>query len=352
MKLETLDNHAAIEKVSPKCPIFGICGGCAYQDLPYEEELRIKAEGLRDLFRKELAVGDEIFDDIVASPLPYHYRSRLDLGLLRTKSGEFFMGFMPQNSGRIVPAESCAIAREEISHFLPELKKQAMARLPENYRVANLVVRTGDDGRLFWGGIGRRSLKMQEKDYFWTEVRGKRIFYSLDTFFQANLSILGLLMDQIEEAVKLDSGTVLYDLYSGVGLFGISLAGKVKKVIMIEESEDSTVLAGFNLRYHGQESKIEILTGKVEDYLPLLPQPLKGEKAVAVIDPPRKGLHAAALKALAAFPGTLLYLSCYPPSLVRDLKEMTREGRRIEKVIPFDFFPKTPHLETLVKLSR
>jgi len=352
MNTQLIKDFSLLHKVDPLCPIFGICGGCAYQDLPYEEELRIKEEGLKTLFDRELAVGEEVFEAIVPSPAPYHYRSRLDLGLRKTKKGEFFMGFMPQNSRRIVPAESCAIAREEISDFLPELKRQAQGRLPENYQVANLVIRTGDDGRIFWGGIGRRSLQMNEKDYFWTEIHGKKIFYSLDTFFQANLFILPDLMEKIERVAGFDQNTYFFDLYAGAGLFGIYFAEKVSRVFMIEECKDSTRLARFNTGFHKLEQKIEIVTGKVEDELPLLLAPLQSQKSVAMIDPPRKGLLPSALEALLDFSGTLLYLSCQPKSLVRDLKAFVQKGWTVEKVIPFDFFPKTVHLETLVKLCR
>ncbi len=352
MNTQLSRNSVCVEKVEPLCPIFGTCGGCAYQDLPYEEELRIKEEGLRTLFHRELNVEEEVFEAIVPSPAPYHYRSRLDLGFRKTKKGEFFMGFMPQNSKRIVSAESCAIAREEISDFLPELKRQAEVRLPENYQVANLVIRTGDDGRIFWGGIGRRSLQMDEKDYFWTEIHGKKIFYSLDTFFQANLSILPDLMEKIARVAGFDQNTYFFDLYAGAGLFGIYFAEKVNRVFMIEECKDSTRLARFNTGFHKLEAKVEILTGKVENELPLLLAPLQSQKSTGIVDPPRKGLLPLALEALLGFPGTLLYLSCQPESLARDLKEFVKHGWTIEKVIPFDFFPKTVHLETLVKLCR
>jgi len=172
-----------LEKVTPRCPVFGECGGCAYQDIPYEQELRVKEENLKVLLKQALGMGDEIMDPIVGSPESYHYRSRLDLGVRRTKGGEFFMGFMPPGRHRIISVDSCAIARKEISDFLPQLRDEAHAKLPENYRTANLVIKTGNEGKIAWGGIGRRSLQMKEEDYFWTEVCGKRIFYSLNSHF-------------------------------------------------------------------------------------------------------------------------------------------------------------------------
>ena len=339
------------------CPVFGVCGGCAYQDLPYEEELRLKETWLKRLLGEALQLDEAVFEPIVPSPEPYHYRTRLDLTFLKTRKKEHFLGFMPEGRFQIVPIESCAIARRDLSDFLPALKKEAEVRLPADYRVANLVVKTGDDGRILWGGIGRRSLELAEQDYLFVEVCGKIFFYSLDSFFQANHSILPALIRTLHKIVEWDRETTLFDLYSGVGLFGICLAGRVNKVIMIEENASSIELAKWNVRYHGLEGRVEILAGKVENALPNFPVDGKIDlgqlsKGVALVDPPRKGLSPAALKTLTAAKSlnALLYLSCSPESLARDLAVFVKGGWKIEKVVPFDFFPKTKHLETLVLL--
>ena len=338
--------------IEPLCPVFGACGGCAYQDISYPEELAKKERLLKQLFQGNLGLGDAVFDPVVASPEPYHYRNRLDLTLRRIKGGEIGLGFQPPLGHRLISIEACAIAREEISGFIPELTKQAARRLPADYRVANLVVRTGDDGKVLWGGIGRGSLALEEKDYLWTEIRGKRIFYSLDTFFQANLSILPLLMDRIRDLAVLDSKTILFDLYAGVGLFGIYFADRAGRVVMIEENASSLKLAGFNRAYHKMD-QVEIRAGRVETELPLAASPAAGFRQAAIVDPPRRGLSPEALKALAAMKqfDSLFYLSCHVESLARDLGLFMEAGWHIEKVVPFDFFPKTLHLETLVLLK-
>ena len=280
----------------PLCPVFGTCGGCAYQDIPYEEELALKERNLKSLFTQKLGLSEDIFEPIAASPAPYHYRHRLDLSLKRVR-GEYEMGFQLPGSSQLVPVDSCAIARREITAFLPELKKQAVAMIPEKYRTANLVVRTGDDGRVLWGGIGRRSLEMLPKDYFWTEVRGRRIFYSLDTFFQANLSILPALMDKIESLCAFDRETVFLDLYSGVGLFGLCFAPSVAKVIMMEDSSSSVSLARYNAAWHGFKN-VKVYQERVETGLPAVLRENGEGRRIALVDPPRKGLAPAALETL------------------------------------------------------
>jgi len=344
---------AVSTSIKPLCPLFGTCGGCQYQDIPYTEELSRKESILRELLTKELELPEEVFDPITASPESYYYRSRLDLTLRKRNNGERQMGFMLPGTQRLQEVAACAIARREINDFLATLKEEAVRKLPEDYKVANLVVRVGDEGRVFWGGIGRRSLRMKEEDYFWTVVKGRKIFYALDTFFQANRSILDRIVSRIEGLVEWQKDTVFLDLYSGVGLFGIALADRAKEIVMIEECGDSVTLAQFNVNYH-RLTNVKMLVGKVETHLPEVLKEAHGKSCVALIDPPRGGLAASAIETLGEAKSleSLFYLSCSPESLARDLKHLARVGWQVRKIMPFDFFPRTRHLETLVWLER
>lgn len=335
------------------CPLFGTCGGCQYQDIPYEQELVLKEGQLKELFKKGLSLPGEVFEPIEPSPEVLHYRSRLDLTLRKRNNGERQMGFMVPGTQRLQEVAFCLLARREINDFLPSLKEQAVGKLPDDYRVANLVVRVGEEGKVFWGGIGRRSLRMKEEDYFWVTVHGRKIFYALDTFFQANHSILEKIVARIETLIPWKKETVFLDLYSGVGLFGIALADRAGEVVMIEESTDSVKLAAYNAGYHHLEH-VRILEGKVEMHLPEVLEGAAGKSCVGLIDPPRGGLAASAVETLvkARDLTSLFYLSCSPESLVRDLKGLTQTAWRVQKVMPFDFFPRTQHLETLVWLVR
>jgi tRNA/tmRNA/rRNA uracil-C5-methylase (TrmA/RlmC/RlmD family) len=337
----------------PLCPVFGVCGGCLSQDIPYSRELKEKEERLKNCLRQHLDIDDGLFEPIIASPRPYHYRNRLDLKFARTRDRGILMGFTPKSGRGIVPVEGCPIADKSISDFIRELKKQAVSRLPPAYRQANLVVRTGDDGRVLWGGIGRRSCRVAAADYLWTEIRGKKIFYSLDTFFQANLSILPRLFQRMEALELWSPQTSLYDLYAGVGLFGVTLAGDVGSVVLVEECPSSVQLARYNAVYH-QWQNLKIVEGRVEDILPALLQQDHQTEKIAIIDPPRAGLSPAALRTITAAREfrRILYLSCNTETLGRDLAGFVREEWQIKKIIPFDFFPRTRHVETLVLLAK
>ncbi len=340
-------------KVTPLCPLFGTCGGCQYQDVSYEEELVRKEAILKDLLMKEVGLAADVFEPISSSPEFYHYRHRLDLTLRKRNNGERQMGFMLPGTQRLQEVTVCPIARKEINDFLPTLREEAVRKLPEDYKTANLVVRVGDEGKVFWGGIGRRSLRMKEEDYLWTVVKGRKIFFALDTFFQANLSILERIVGKIEGLIGWRNDTVFLDLYSGVGLFGIALADRAAEVIMIESVSDSVKLAHYNVRYHDLK-QVKILEGQVETQLPEVLHELIGKPCVALIDPPRAGLAPSAIETLGSAKDlqSLFYLSCSPESLARDLKHLARVGWQVQKIMPFDFFPRTRHLETLVWFTR
>lgn len=336
----------------PLCPVFAECGGCAYQDLPYPQELRLKEEHVKHLIRQHISVSEDCFEMIVASPKPYRYRNRIDLNLMRTHDQKILIGFTPKSGHGVVPVDDCPIADETIGGFIPVLKDRLTTNLPPKYRRANIVVRTGDNGKVFWGGIGRRSCQLNPADYLWTEIEGKKIFYSLDTFFQANLSILPKLFQRIGAFDIWDTKPVLYDLCAGVGLFSIVLFDRLCKAVLLEESPLATKLARYNVSYH-HLARSGITTGRMEDALPpLLAQESDTAPKVAVVDPPRAGLSPKALEILIharAF-HQLFYLSCNPAALARDLAGFVNAGWHIEKIMPFDFFPKTKHIETLAAL--
>lgn len=336
----------------PICPVFGECGGCDYQDISYPEELKRKEILVKSLLRN-LSLDDELFDPVVASPNPYHYRNRLDLKFVRTRDERVLVGFTPKSRHGITTVESCAIAAPAISDHILTLKKYLEKTPPKDYRRANIVVRAGDDPRVLWGGIGKRSCRLSPEDYLWTTLQGKKIFYSLDTFFQANLSILPKLFERIERFDCWQSKPVLYDLYAGVGLFSLGLSDYARKAILIEESTNSITLARHNVAYHNLKH-LDIVSGRMEDTLPpLLVAQDPAVPAVAIVDPPRSGLSPGALKMLInarAFKH-LFYLSCNPEALGPDLNKFIAAGWTIQKIMPFDFFPKTRHIETLVLLT-
>jgi len=338
---------------TPPCPVYGECGGCSYQDISYQQELKIKEGLVRDLFSVNDLEVSKKFQSIIESPQHYHYRNRLDLKFIQTKNNDILIGFTPQDGRGIVTVDQCPIAIESISAFIPKLKTEVLQKLKiKQYRRANLVVRTGDDGRVFWGGMGRKSNRLLPDQYFWTEIHGRKIYYSLETFFQANLSILPVFFKYLAQLNIWKDDTNFYDLYGGVGLFSVGLYDYFHKGILIEECKRSIEIAHHNVEANSLD-KVMICEGKVEDHLKDL---LEQDDAhhVAMIDPPRSGLSEKARELISQLTSLdhLLYLSCNPETLVRDLRSFCGHNWKIETVVPFDFFPRTRHVETLCMLSR
>ena len=340
------------KKIEPLCRVFYECGGCQYQDISYPDELALKETALKNFLCEHLNLNDELIQPVMPSPSPYHYRSRLDLKLFKTRSNRILIGFSPPGGKHTVEIDECPVARQEISDFLPELKKQATAKLPARYQIANLVVRSADEKKVLWGGIGQGSLQTQPQDYFWTQINSRKIFYSLETFFQANLSILPDVVGLLRSLNIWNKEIVFFDLYGGVGLFGVSLADLVKRVVSIEETKSSASLAKYNVEQNKIDN-VEIQCARVEDQLLRALELFKSETAIVMVDPPRAGLSPAVIKMLndVLHAQYLLYLSCNPQSLALNLTDLTNGPWQIEKIFPLDFFPRTKHLETLVVLK-
>ncbi|MBF0122593.1 MAG: class I SAM-dependent RNA methyltransferase [Candidatus Omnitrophica bacterium] len=342
----------ALTSELPVCPVFGQCGGCQHQNISYEEELRLKGEALKGLLQAH--VGELAFDflPIVPSPKIYHYRNRLDLRLKKTRDGVIRVGFSTGGRGPVLEIDHCPIAIEAISSFIPQLKQEAGSALPPKYKIANLTVRCGEGEVVRWGGIGRRSLRLDPEDYFVTHLCGLEIFFSLDTFFQANLSVLPKVMETLRHMPIWSKDATFFDLYGGVGLFGLCVHDKVRRVVNIEENVHAVKLARHNLEVN-KLSHIELYEGKVEVFLPGILKKESFEDNILMVDPPRAGLSPKSIDLLNGLSRVkhLIYLSCNPETLAADLKNLISGPWKIVSIQPFDFFPRTRHLETLVLLT-
>ncbi|MBF0386787.1 MAG: class I SAM-dependent RNA methyltransferase [Candidatus Omnitrophica bacterium] len=340
-------------KETPLCQFFGQCGGCQYQDIPYAEELERKGAAFKEALAARIDIASWDIKPVVASPKVYHYRNRLDLKLVRTRKGTIHVGYSPASKGQILEIERCPIGMEKIADYIIQLRADASANLPEKYRMANLTLRCGDGDKVFWGGIGRKSNHLSPENYFYFSFQGKKIHYSLDTFFQANLSILPLLAEQMRALPIWSKEVVVFDLYGGVGLLGLMVHDLVKGVINIEENTHAVSVADYNVKSNSIEN-VATLEGRVENVLPGLLDQLDCADNIVIVDPPRAGLTEKAVANIIGLTKVrhLLYLSCNPETLAANLSGLMAGGWAVAFVQPFDFFPRTRHLEALVLLSR
>jgi tRNA/tmRNA/rRNA uracil-C5-methylase (TrmA/RlmC/RlmD family) len=329
-----------------ECPYFGACGGCSYQDRPYAEQLEIK--------RKQVAEALSIFGcseirPTISSPKPFYYRHMIAMTVQR-RHNELVLGFVGQNHRDFIPIEFCAIADERLNQYLPKGLERLCALPPEKkFHTSQIVLRAGDEGEVV------TSLKEDSKKTLECSIQGKQFSYRMSSFFQHNVSILGALIEAVRSLLRLDREAVLFDLYCGVGIFGISLANDFAQVFGLEEGYEAIQQANANAK-RNSISNIYFEEGKVEDKLHdiLATKQLDPDGLLQmVIDPPRVGLKPEVIKALNAEAlriERLVYVSCELSALARDLKLLT-EKFKIEAVQPIDLFPQTKHIETIVSLA-
>lgn len=335
-------------KTNPPCKVFGECGGCTYLDLEYSDELEIKQTSFQALVEQHEM--DLNILPIVSSPQHFAYRNKVSPQFKKLLNGSFVFGLAPFGKKTIVEVESCPMASPLISEqFIPIREKLCASVLKKNR--GSIVMRC-DEQHFRWGGLGKKSLELEPENYFIFEWEGQKVHYSLDTFFQANTSILPRLFKQLICELDIQANTHLYDLYGGVGLFSFTIGAKAGAVTLVELEGSSTKLAEYNRRFHNKEN-LHIVHSPVEELKPLPESPYPDMTKVAIIDPPRAGLKPDVVESLSHLPlKRLAYLSCYPETQLRDLKLLLQSGWVCESITPYDFFPRSYHIESLAILTK
>ena len=325
-------------RVAPRCPLFGRCGGCAWQHLDYATQLAAKADILRDALVRigglALPGGGEI--ETTASP-PYGYRGRARVGVARG-----VVGFRRLRSHALEPAAACPVLVPELERALAALAAAPPARDGE------IELCAGDDGRVrAWGPGGLLHGEAQLA----IDAGAARIEVSPGVFFQGNARVRGALLTAVLEAAG--RGRRALDLCAGAGFFTFALAERFAEVWAVESSPPAVRDLRRNLEASGA-GNVRVECAPLERFL-AGPGARDFAADAIVVDPPRTGLGAALAKDLAAAAGAaarVVYVSCAPATLARDLAVLAAEGLRLRSVRGFDLFPQTAHVEAIAVLSR
>ncbi len=390
------------DRVTPRCRHFGPCGGCDLQQMAYPAQLLWRRERLAAVLRREAGLTGLPPIGIVAMEEPWGYRSKMEFSFGQD-GDRVTLGLHERASfKRIVDIVQCHIAAAGVSELLLAIKQAAnqfplKAYNPKihqgfwRYAVVRSSLETGhlmlllvtNDGprepidalaqqlpeavpqltSLWWGVSTRVSDVAQPERLVHLmgqealEDRTGKIRFEVrpTNFVQPNLWLTVRIYEEIERAAALTGEEAVYDLYCGMGLIGLFLAGRAKVVVGVESDSENVAAAERNASINGI-TNASFLCGKVEDLLKGRSLFKAGPRPhVVVLDPPRAGLHKEVYAPLlTAGAPTLIYLSCNPVSLARDLKVLlARDPRyRIEGITGFDFFPHTAHLEVLLTLRR
>ncbi|MDR7855489.1 23S rRNA (uracil(1939)-C(5))-methyltransferase RlmD [Tissierella sp.] len=381
------------------CPHFGICGGCTYQTLSYENELILKEKQVRDLFeQEELEIN---FLGIEKSPIVEGYRNKMEYTFGdEEKDGPLALGL--HRKGRfyeIANVEECNIVDKDFTtilatvlNYFKELKTSFYNKRSHTGFLRHLVVRkaisTGEilvnlvtssqeelNKENFLTNIRDGSLCLQGKivgvlhttndslsdvvkadkldllygrDYIVEEMLGLRFNISPFSFFQTNTLGAEKLYTMVRDFAGDIDDKLVFDLYSGTGTIAQIMAPVAKKVIGIEIVGEAVDKAHENAKLNNLDN-VEFIAGDVLKAV----DDLNEKPDLIVIDPPRDGIHPKAINKIIDFnPETFVYVSCNPVTLVRDLKVFIERGYKIEKVKCMDQFPRTPHVETVTLLTR
>jgi 23S rRNA (uracil1939-C5)-methyltransferase len=324
-------------RVEPPCPYFGLCGGCDFQQLTYDAQLEAKVEIIKDCLHRIARIDGPLDIPIHASPKEWRYRAR---AMWQVDSTRRKLGYFVRGSRDVCDVEYCAVLIPPLQDTLEKVKN-AINSGAAPAQIRDIEVVAGDDGI----SLSPPMAGFQTREV--TRVVGDEIYhFNAEAFFQINHELLAPL---IAEAVGEDRGKIAIDLYCGVGLFTLPLARRFEEVVAVETNELATKFARRNLDSAGLENT-EVATLDVGEWLQYCRsfEPID----VLLLDPPRTGAENKVIAGIIALrPDRIVYVSCDPATLARDLKKLMAGGYSISKIKAFDMFPQTHHVETVVHLS-
>ena len=394
--LQVLEN--APSETADRCKHFGTCGGCVYQSVQYEEQLKMKEAQVHKLL-SEAVDGELNFEGIIGSPCQEAYRNKMEFSFGdEVKGGELALGLHKRNSMYdIVTVDGCKIVDEDYHKILTAVLEYCRKKeLPYYHKMTHegylrhLLVRKAvktqqilvdvvtttqiEFDRAELAGILRElplsgtltgflhtrndsvadvvknegTTVLYGRDYIEEELLGLTFKITAFSFFQTNSLGAEVLYSKAREYVGTTKDKVVFDLYSGTGTIAQILAPVAKKVIGVEIVEEAVAAAAENAERNGLDN-CEFIA---DDVLKALDN-ITDHPDFIMLDPPRDGIHPKALEKIIRYGvPQMVYISCKPTSLARDLEVLQARGYEVKKVCCVDMFPATVHVETVILLSR
>jgi len=393
--LEVLENSPM--EIDAACLHFGFCGGCTYQNLPYEEQLKLKESQLKSLLDTVLDEGYQ-FEGVKGSPNPFAYRNKMEFSFGdEYKDGPLALGMHKRGSFYdIVNVSECQIVDEDFRkvlvcthEYFTKIGMPYYHRMKRAGYLRHLLVRKGiKTGEILINLVTTRQNNVDKKEWvnkllglplsgrivgilhtyndsvadvvkdegtdilygqnhFYEELLGLKFKITPFSFFQTNSLGAEVLYEAVREYIGNIDGQVVFDLYSGTGTIAQILASVAKQVVGVEIVEEAVEAAKVNAECNGLDN-CEFIAG---DVLKVVDE-LENKPDVIVLDPPRDGVHPKALNKIIRFGvQRIVYVSCKPTSLMRDLESILAAGYQVKKVGGIDQFPGTYHMEVICLLE-
>lgn len=389
------------DRVTPPCEFHRSCGGCQIQALSYEKQLEFKQRKIRNNLKRIGGFSEEmleqVMEPIIGMDEPYHYRNKVQAAFGRTKSGKIISGVYQSGTHRIVSVDDCmtedsiadriivdirnmlpkfniwvydedkrtgflrhvlvkrGFASGEVmvvlvgaSGYFPMKKKFTAALLEKHPEITTVVLNINPkDTNLV---LGEREEVLHGSGYIEDTLCGRVFRISPRSFYQINPVQTEKLYNKAMELAGLDKNTSVIDAYCGIGTIGLVAAKTAGSVIGVELNRDAVKDAVANAKRNSAENA-KFYCADAGDFMQELA--LAGETAdVVFMDPPRAGSTRKFIDSLAAMrPKKVVYISCNPETLARDLALLTKKGYAVRRICPVDMFPHTNHIETVVLLT-
>ena len=383
-------------RVEPDCPTYKRCGGCTLRHIKYEQTLKIKRKMVQNLVNKGLE-NKIIVNNVIGMEQPYFYRNKLQYPVGVNKKGTPIMGVFASRTHEIIPIQECLIQNKEsekvakdIFNFIKENKISIYDETTRKGAIRHIIVKIGvktgeimciivtneeniryenklvenitqkyQNVKTIIKNINNKNTNviLGEKDvilygggYIYDKL-GKYTFkISAKSFYQTNPIQTEVLYQKAIDYAKLNKNDVLCDLYCGIGTIGIFASKEVNKVYGIEIVEEAVKAAKENAKINNVEN-IEFIAGDVESAFKELVEMHNIKPTAIIVDPPRRGLDETTInKILELEVGKLVYVSCNPATMVRDIK-MLEEKYAVKEIQPVDMFPYTSHVECVVAMT-
>ncbi|MDP2920750.1 MAG: RsmD family RNA methyltransferase [Candidatus Omnitrophota bacterium] len=326
-------------RTTPRCSHYQSCG--PYQYIDYKEQIAIKEAQLK-----------EMFPGIPFSSTPskeiWGYRNKIKLNMVWENSKAAFAYNAPESRNELIRIDSCFLVSENVnsalSSFLETINKENLNLIKE---VQIRESRSTKDLMLTAYPFDK-SGKFSARAYIEENIMGNSFRIGPESFFQVNVPMLGSVLEKMRGLISPGRKEVVADLYCGIGTFGINLSGFAKKVIGVESGAENISFLKNNLKLNDVKN-YALYEGACEK---IFPQLMNSDIDVLILDPPRKGLDTMLCqRVVMSRIKKIFYLSCNPSTLSRDIK-ILNSSYRLKSIHLFDFFPHTPHIETLAILEK
>ncbi len=378
-----------VDRIEIDCPVFKQCGGCNSLDIDYQKQCDFKKEVIEDIFPSYKSK----ITNTIPSPNQYFYRNKVFFPVT-DKDGMITYGMFKNLSHSVVSASSCRLVdsflldiAQEVCNHLNNVKETAYNERSKKGNIrhiglrvnsenevmviivtnksklafTNTLVKTlrdrfpqvvaiiqninkSDSNRI----LGNHDKMLYGEPYFIDNISKKKYKIHYQSFFQVNRKLTEIIYKQIKDDIS--NSSIVMDAYSGVSTIGLYIADKAKSVISVESNEWACQDAKYNIELNGA-SNIQVLNSKLEDKFKQIINDFKVD--TIVFDPPRKGLDSKIRRLIKESTiSKIIYLSCNPTTQKRDVDDFIIDGFNIEKIIPFDMFPNTYHVENYIVLQR